>query len=425
MAKNSKMTRAKWRDEAIELSRAGLTEVEISNRIWRDHKNDFKGKDSCWRTVKRFLHSSDNPDNTPPSFDDHVEEMKGRIRKKAEYAKNREAVLMKASTDMIIEDMMEALETKSWEHYQPNPIEIIPHNTNYSEETIVLMLSDIQAGTYISKEATGGLNEYNWSVLEEQFDVLFNTLEEIVVRHKMVAPIKNLHIHFIGDLVEGFDIFKGQLNNIDHDIAHQVIDLVDLVAEFLVKCRTLFEHVHVVGVPGNHGRIGPKGENPHYVNYDYIIYRFVQKLLKNYPEFTWQISESWWQVDTIYDYNFLMFHGDDIRGWAGIPYYGIDRAAKNYRELLESIGVRYDYMEIGHFHMPSELAGVTTEKFINGCWPGGTVYSMKGLGTANTPVQKLFAVHPKQGVTYRYPIRLVVDKAKLDAARRMERTKES
>ena len=82
-------------------------------------------------------------------------------------------------------------------------------------------------------------------------------------------------------------------------------------------------------------------------------------------------------------------------------------------------------MEIGHFHTPSELAGVTTEKFINGCWPGGTIYSMKGLGAANTPIQKLFAVHPKQGVTYRYPIRLVVDKEKLDAQKREERTKDN
>jgi hypothetical protein len=346
--------------------------------------------------------------------------MKGSIRKKAEREKRREAVLMKAATDIIIDGVIDAI--KSREHYQPKRFEVA-HNTNFSEETIVLDISDIQAGTYISKESTGGLNEYNWNVLEKQFDALWYGLEEIVIRHKMVAPINNLHVHFLGDIVEGWDIFKGQTHSIDHDIAHQLLDIVDLLADFLDKCRTLFDHIHVVGVPGNHGRIGRRGENLHYVNYDYIVYKFIEKTLKNYPEFSWQISESWWQVDKIYNYNFLMFHGDDIRGWQGIPYYGIDRAAKNYRELLELLGIRYDYMEIGHFHMPSELAGVTTEKFINGCWPGGTIYSMKGLGAANTPIQKLFAVHPRQGVTYRYPIRLIVDKDKIDAGVREERTK--
>lgn len=396
-----------WRDEATRLQSIGLTDDEIFARIWRSYSKKFKGEESARRSVIRYLHSNANPGNSPKSFEDNVTEMKGSIRKKAERAKEREAIVMKAATDIIIDGIKDAIVSR--EHYRPNFLEI-EHNHNYSEETIVLMVSDIQAGTYISKESTGGLNEYNWAVLEKQFDALFYGLEEIVIRHKKVAPINNLHVHLLGDIVEGWDIFKGQTNSIDQDIANQVLDIADLITDFLDRARTLFKHIHVVGVPGNHGRIGKRGENLHYVNFDYIVYRIVQKLLQNYPEFTWQISESWWQIDTIYDYDFLMFHGDDIRGWQGIPYYGIDRAAKNYRELLELLGARYDYMEIGHFHVPSELSGVTTEKFVNGCWPGGTIYSMKGLGAASTPLQKLFAVHPKQGVTYRYPIRLIVNK---------------
>ena len=396
-----------WRLLAVELQSKGLNIDEIVDRIFRDYGNKFKERDSAYRTINRFLHSGLNPNNTPKSFEDAVTDMKGSIRKKAEKIKAREAILKKAATEIIIDGIIDAINSRPY--YEPQRFEI-SHNVNYSEETIVLMISDIQAGTYISKESTGGLNEYNWSVLEKQFEKLYYGLEEIVIRHKMVAPIKNLHVHFIGDIVEGWDIFKGQSNAIDHDIAHQLLDVIDLICDFLDRTRTLFEHIHVVGVPGNHGRIGKRGENLHYVNYDYIVYKLVEKTLKDYPEYSWQITESWWQVDTIYDYNFLIFHGDDIRGWQGIPYYGIDRAAKNYRELLELLGIRYDYMEIGHFHVPSELSGVTTEKFVNGCWPGGTIYSMKGMGAANTPIQKLFAVHPNQGVTYRYPIRLNVTK---------------
>ena len=396
-----------WRELATELQIKGLTESEIFDCVWKEYSQLFKNENSARYRIIRYLHSKDNPAKKEKSFEDDVVEMKGSIRKRAEREKKHEAVYMKAATEMIIDGIIDAIKTR--EHYTPKHFEV-SHNLNYSEETIVLMISDIQAGTYITKESTGGLNEYNWSVLEKQFDALYYGLEEIVLRHKMVAPINNLHVHLIGDIVEGWDIFKGQNNSIDKDIAHQLLDITDLLADFLDKTRALFNHIHVVGVPGNHGRIGRRGENLHYVNYDYIVYKLVEKLLLNYPEFTWQISESWWQVDSIYNYNFLMFHGDDIRGWQGIPYYGIDRAAKNYRELLELIGIHYDYMEIGHFHMPSELAGVTTEKFVNGCWPGGTIYSMKGLGASNTPIQKLFAVHPKQGVTYRYPIRLIVHK---------------
>ena len=417
---NKSSSNATWREVATSLQAKGLKEDEIFKRVWRDFSKSFKSEETGKRSVLRYLHSSANPGNSEKSFEDDVTDMKGVIRKKAQRSREHEAVLMKAATEIIIEGVLDAIESR--EHYTPKYIEF-EHNVNYSEETIVLMISDIQAGTYITKESTGGLNEYNWAVLEKQFEVLSYGLEEIVLRHKMVAPIENLHVHLLGDIIEGWDIFKGQTNSIDRDIAHQLLDVVDLLADFLDRSRTLFKHIHVVGVPGNHGRIGSKGENLHYVNYDYIVYKFLEKIFKNYPEFTWQISESWWQIDSIYDYNFLMFHGDDIRGWQGIPYYGIDRAAKNYRELLEIIGLSYDYLEIGHFHMPSELSGVTTEKFINGCWPGGTIYSMKGLGAANTPIQKLFAVHPRQGVTYRYPIRLVVPQEEVDATVRKTRSK--
>ena len=97
----------------------------------------------------------------------------------------------------------------------------------------------------------------------------------------MVAPIDSLHVHLIGDIVEGWDIFRGQTQNIDRDIGEQLLGCVDLLVKFLDRMRSLFKHIHVVGVPGNHGRIGKRGENPHYVNYDYIVYRFMEKALKN------------------------------------------------------------------------------------------------------------------------------------------------
>ena len=397
-----------WREFALDFFNSGVAEETVIKETLKLYGKKFKAKESGARTIKRFLHSQKGDKPSEKTFEESVEEMKGKIHEKAEKEKKKEAVVMKAATDIIIEGFIDEIQAR--EHYEPPRVKLSTHHnlTNVSEETIVLMISDIQAGTYISKESTGGLNEYNWEILEKQFDVLFDTLEEIVLRHKLVAPIKNLHVHLIGDIVEGWDIFRGQTQNIDRDIATQVLGISDLLCNFLDRTRTLFDKIHVVGVPGNHGRIGKRGENPHYANFDYIVYEVLRRLLQNYQEFTWQITQSWWQVDDIYGYKFLMFHGDDIKSWQGIPYYGIDRAAKNYRELLELLNLRYDYMEIGHFHAPSELAGVTVEKFVNGCWPGGSIYSMKGLATSNTPVQKLFAVHPKHGVTYRYPIRLVL-----------------
>lgn len=394
-----------WRERATELYKTGIVPDKIAEIIYDEFSKNFKSKSSSKNTIIRYLNSEFPP--KPKTFEESIEDKKGDILQKEEKKRNKDLIAKTAVTDMIIEGIRDAIKTRPLHDINPFEVKI---QKKYSEETIVLMISDIQAGTYISSESTGGLNEYNWDVLEKQFEQLYLGLEEIVTRHKKVAPINSLHVHLLGDIIEGYDIFKGQTRQIDKDVTEQAIGVKDLLCDFLLKALHLFKEIHVVAVPGNHGRIGTKGENLHYVNWDYIVYEWMKSELKLYTNITWQFTKSWWQIDSIYGYNFLMFHGDDIKSWQGIPYYGIDRAAKNYRELLELLNLSYNYLEIGHFHVPSELPGVTTEKFINGCWPGGTIYSMKGLVTANYPVQKLFAVHPTQGVTYRYPIKLTISK---------------
>ena len=403
MAKKSKTL--SWRDEARQLYENGVDVNKIPDFIYEKFSSNFKARASARKTILRFLREEFPP--KPKSFEDLIVDKKSDIVKKAESKRDKALLTKVAVTDMIVESILDAIKTRPLHDIKPFEVYL---DRTYSEETIVLMISDIQAGTYITSEASGGLNEYNWNILENQFEQLYIGLEEIVTRHKKVAPIKSLHVHLIGDIVEGYDIFKGQTRQIDREITEQAIGVKDLFCDFLQKALHLFDKIHVVAVPGNHGRIGTKGDNLHYVSWDYIVYKWMESELKNYSNITWQISKSWWQIDSIYGYNFLMFHGDDIKSWQGIPYYGIDRAAKNYHELLELLGLKYNYLEIGHFHVPSELSGVTTEKFINGCWPGGSLYSMKGLVTANYPVQKLFAVHPTQGVTYRYPIKLTIPK---------------
>lgn len=402
-----KLDKIPWRERAAQLYAEGVDVTMIPNMVYEEYKECkiFKSMNSAMNTISRFLRETYPP--KPKSFEERIEDQKSSIVTREEKKRDKKLLTKIAVTDMIIDATLNAIRARPLREIKPFEVNL---DRTYSEETIVLMISDIQAGTYISSEASGGLNEYNWNILEKQFDQLYIGLEEIVTRHKKVAPIKSLHIHLIGDIVEGYDIFKGQTRQIDTEITEQAIGVKDLLCDFLQKALHLFDKIHVVAVPGNHGRIGTKGENLHYVSWDYIVYRWMQSELKNFDNITWQITKSWWQIDTIYGYNFLMFHGDDIKSWQGIPYYGIDRAAKNYHELLELLGLKYNYLEIGHFHVPSELSGVTTEKFINGCWPGGSLYSMKGLVTANYPVQKLFAVHPTQGVTYRYPIKLTLPK---------------
>ena len=355
----------------MKLHEEGFSTEHICAKVYEEFASAFKAKDSSARTVKRFLretYGTQNVAKTQKTFEEQVSERREKILSTEAAKKDKKLLTKIAVTEMIVDSIRDVVRERPFRDIKPFNVKI---DRNYSEETIVLMISDIQAGTYISKESSGGLNEYNWEILEKQFVQFYKGLEEIVTRHKQVAPIASLHVHLIGDIVEGYDIFKGQTRQIDREITEQAIGVKDLLCDFLIKALYLFEKIHVVAVPGNHGRIGSKGENLHYVSWDYIVYKWMESELKNYDRIIWQVTKSWWQIDKI-----------------------------------------YNYLELGHFHVPSELSGVTTEKFVNGCWPGGSLYSMKGLVSANYPVQKLFAVHPTQGVTYRYPLRLTLSKKK-------------
>ena len=99
-----------WRQLATNLQEKGLTDDEIFARIWRDYSEKFRGEESARRSVMRYLRSRENPGNSPKSFEDNVTEMKGSIRKRAERSKEREAVVMKAATDIIIDGILDSIQ---------------------------------------------------------------------------------------------------------------------------------------------------------------------------------------------------------------------------------------------------------------------------------------------------------------------------
>ena len=398
--KRSELSKA-WRDTAKVMFEHDASVQEICDNVYKVYGELFNSKKSCEKTVKSYLSSIKK--ELPKTFEDEVKEERHKMEATVQARNNKDLAKKMAIADFVIEGCLEALRERPYKEIKYNKVEYSPDS---SEQTIVLELSDIQAGTFISKESTGGLNEFNWEVLIEYFDNLFVGLEQIVRPLQMAAPIKNLRVHMLGDIVEGSQIFPGQEQHICKDLFHQAMGSAELIENFLIKCLDIFETIDITAVCGNHGRVGKKGENPHWVNWDRIVYEFVKSELKNYKQITWKLDDSWWQIDEVYGYKFYITHGDDIRCWQGIPYYGVDRSAQRETELLRLGDEWYDYFMIGHLHTLAMIPGVTTVKYINGCFPGGTIFSMKNMGVASKPQQWLLVVHPSWGVTHNCPIYL-------------------
>jgi hypothetical protein len=85
-----------------------------------------------------------------------------------------------------------------------------------------------------------------------------------------------------------------------------------------------------------------------------------------------------------------------------IPYYGI---TTRMMRLMGIVG-QFDYMCLGHFHTPSNLSWGNAEIFVNGCFVTDDQWVLQNLGMPSLAKQVMFFVHPKQGVSARYLVKL-------------------
>ena len=81
-----------------------------------------------------------------------------------------------------------------------------------------------------------------------------------IKKHHVIPP-SCLRIFFLGDIIEGSTIYKGQKRALDLITIDQVSQGVEYFSQFIYELAKHFPKVKCYGVPGNHGRIGDKGEN--------------------------------------------------------------------------------------------------------------------------------------------------------------------
>lgn len=199
----------------------------------------------------------------------------------------------------------------------------------------------------------------------------------------------------LGDLVSG--IIHDELKQNDEvGIVKQMLHAVDAIAEAILMLCQEFEEVRVTSVVGNHGRVSEKyyfkGKANN--NFDYLVSKMLEKLTADQPNLSWNVPESFWAMEEVCGDTFFLSHGDFVRSWSGIPWYGLSRAYLKWRTLAADYGISFDHMVIGHFHNPNVFTMVRGMMFVNGSTKGGDEYAIGAISAACDPVQLLFGMNP-------------------------------
>lgn len=255
-----------------------------------------------------------------------------------------------------------------------------------------LMRSDAQVGQFTDLAWTQGVSQYNIKLYECRVRKLAEKVMLFREQDHKSLGLNKLVIYHLGDQVDGEGIFKGQAFSLDLAGVDQLFKAVEVEVGFILALAGVFPEVEIFCVPGNHGRPGRKGDNHPKTNFDYIFYRVLKMALEKQRNVQVYISESPSMLVEQGKFRFLLNHGDTAKSWNGIPYYGLDRAARKVPELY---GMIINYNLCGHHHTPCNLAD---RVIMNGCLPGGSDFSVNALLAASRPSQKCFYFHPDHGI---------------------------
>ncbi len=308
-----------------------------------------------------------------------------------------------ARTELIIDALKSAI------YRLPKPkmsdLRYIPRNKKqYSSEEVGVIVSDLHIGGCYTLEDTGGLAEYNLDVFMKRLETLKESVLEIIERHRNMHDLPVLHIFTLGDIVAGMnDAGQWSSSYIDMEIYDQMMEGVNALRDVITAWSGAFEKVIFYGVYGNHGRCGRRGVQKNYTNWDRICYDILHLSLKEYKNIEWNIPKAWFIQTKILNHKFYLVHGDGIRGQMGIPYYGVEKAQSNISGIMRDFP---DYILMGHFHTSAEIQTTGSRIIMNGSFFGGDMYSIRDLRRCDAPEQKIFGIHPKKGITWKYDIRL-------------------
>lgn len=270
-------------------------------------------------------------------------------------------------------------------------------NGKGDEETIVLVVSDLQAGHKTPSFDAG--------VLEERLREYGRAVVKIVSLHRKAYPVHHCVMFWIGDNIQNDVVGRYvSLDELEMVVMDQVFGVVvPQMERFFKHLLAHFRTVTVYCVRGNHGSLGKEAAEK--TNWDTVVYRIMADRFRQHSRIQFRIADQFYQIAEVRGWKFLLIHGDAIpAGSYGVPLYGVIQRLMRYNS--GGVAEPFDYLVLGHFHTYANLDWNDKEVFLNGTFVSDDEWVRKKMGLASSTCQIVFGVHERRGVTFRYKIRL-------------------
>jgi len=389
-------------------------------------KNKIKGLSVPDFTHRRFIPSDDlirmrKVKNEPIDLSDGILEIPGgdmvtdrlidarvlidSLRNELKLARTEERALLKRinSYKELTGSFTKQIQSLPVVDYAPT----IHISTKKMTEEVTVLMSDFHINRVVSLLEMEGLNEYNFHIFANRYWFLIQEVINITEDFRRGGrKIEVLNINFLGDILN--DIFRDE-NKETNQFSEVTATLrgAHIIAQGINILMGYFKKVRINCVVGNEGRRTQKKPSKRkYNNNDYICYQYLSAFLSPYIQkdrVELVIPKSPKMVTSVMGRQILLSHGDDIKAWAGIPVYGINRSQlKELKKRMKRGG--FDYWNLAHFHTANELNN--REIMVNGSLCGSDEYSTNELGYDGPPIQKFYGMNSKYGISWVYDLNL-------------------
>jgi transcriptional regulator with XRE-family HTH domain len=273
-------------------------------------------------------------------------------------------------------------------------------------ESVVLHLSDEHFGDVVQPHQVGGLENYNMRVALRRAEVLVDSTIKFTQHTLKGYDFDTLYVLANGDHVSG-EIHNAKEHSEYRNIFKTCITCGQMHAMMLRDLSPHFNDIKIIYLSGNHGRRSTKKDyNSPLDNWDYLVAETAKAYAQRLDNVEFIIPDSFAFNLDINGHGFHVAHGDDVRSWNSIPWYGIERKTRRLLSLNCQDGNRVSYFCFGHFHTPAEQAALSGETLLNGTFVATSPYVYNSLSSFIEPTQLLHGVHKDHGVSWRLHVKL-------------------
>lgn len=273
-------------------------------------------------------------------------------------------------------------------------------------ESLVAYLSDEHADAEVFSHQVGGLERYNFPIALRRAEVYVDSIIKFSQRTLTNYKFSTLYIFAIGDHSSG-EIHKSVDHSYYRNQFRNCLAVGQMHSLMLRDLAPFFDDIKILYLPGNHGRRSEKKDyHGAWNSWDYLIAEVAKLHCVDLKNVEFLIPDSFSAVIEIEGFNFGLSHGDDVRSWNSIPWYGIERKTRRLIALSTVEQKIINYFGFGHFHQPANHDVLRGEVMINGSWVATDPYIYEKLSGFTEPSQWLHGVHRDYGISWRLKIKL-------------------